>query len=94
MRDRNYKRFLFKEAAGASGAAIFANAEVMTPAEFVRDYAPQADEKEEKQELAERVKAVSLYEIILRLQKKSIKRDFQSHHKPCYLQMEISKVGK
>jgi hypothetical protein len=72
MIDRNYRRkFLFKEAVGAD---IFANAEVMTPAEFVRNYAPATnDEKEE--ELTER-KSISLYEIIFEAPKKENQKRF------------------
>lgn len=70
MRDRNYRRFLFKEATEASGVDIFANAEVMTPAEFVQNYG-----KEEKtQDMTNEEKFVSLYEILFEAKKGYKKR--------------------
>jgi hypothetical protein len=69
MRDKSYKRFLFKEAVDVSGKDIFANAEVMTPAEFVRDYGA-----EESQEMTNEQKFVSLYEIIFEAKKGYQKR--------------------
>lgn len=65
MRDRNYRRFLFKEATEASGADIFANAEVMTPAEFIQNYGKE----EETKEMTNEEKFVSLYEILFEAKK-------------------------
>jgi hypothetical protein len=70
MRDKSYRRFLFKEATQASGESIFANAEVMTPAEFVQNYGKE----EESQEMTNEQKFVSLYEILFEAKKGYQKR--------------------
>lgn len=69
MRDKSYKRFLFKEAVDVSGKDIFANAEIMTPAEFVRDYGT-----EEPQEMTNEQKFVSLYNILFEAKKGYVRR--------------------
>jgi hypothetical protein len=70
MRDKSYRRFLFEEATQASGENIFANAEVMTPAEFVQNYGKE----EESQEMTNEQKLVSLYEILFEAKKGYQKR--------------------
>lgn len=59
MRVKSYRRFLFEESTNASGANIFANAEVMTPAEFIEHYGT-----EEPQEMTNEQKFVNLYDIL------------------------------
>jgi len=62
-------KFLFKEEV-SSGKSIFANAEVMTPAEFVQSYGKE----EEPQEMTNEQKLVSLYDILFEAKKGYQKR--------------------
>ena len=57
-------KLLFKEEV-SSGRDIFANAEVMTPAEFVQNYG----EEEESPEMTNEQKFVNLYEILFEANK-------------------------